>query len=377
MRGEREFLEHALEELRALDPQAGEEAELASRRQIMMNAEKFVDDLKEADSALSSDGASEARLNAALRRLERKSADAGGALDLAVGALDRVLVEMAEAKRAISETLRAVDFDAGELERAEERLFALRAAARKHRVNPDRLPDVVERFAGQLDAIENDETKMLALEQACAAAQDRFSALALDLADKRENAALALDEEVAGELAPLKLEKARFETRVERVDLEKAGARGLNTVEFMVAANPGATPAPLMKVASGGELARFILALKVVLAARGSAPTLVFDEVDTAVGGAVADAIGGRLARLAESLQVLAVTHSPQVAARSTGHVLIAKSADDGGPDEPVFTRVRTLDAASRLEEIARMLSGREVTEEARAAAERLIRGAA
>ena len=196
------------------------------------------------------------------------------------------------------------------------------------------------------------------------------------LSVKRHKAAGALDREVLAELPPLRLEKARFETRVEDLDLDQAGARGINRVEFMMAANPGAPPAPLLKVASGGELARVILALKVVLAARGSAPTLIFDEVDTAVGGAVADAIGVRLARLAQNLQVLTVTHSPQVAARSEGHVLIAKSAD-GGSKERVVTRVQTLSEEARREEIARMLSGQEVTEEARAQAERLIEGAA
>jgi len=377
VRGEREFLEHAVEELRTLDPQPDEETELAARRQTMMNAEKFVDDLREAEDALSSDGTAEARLNAALRRLERKSADAGGALDAAVTSLDRVLVEITEAKRLLSDTLRAVEFDPGELERAEERLFSLRAAARKHRVGVADLPVVLQRLTAQLDAIDNDETKVRELEQANAAARDDYSKHALALSEKRQKAALALSKEVVGELPPLKLEKARFETRVDVLELDQGGPRGVNRVEFMVAANPGADPAPLMKVASGGELARFILALKVVLAARGSAPTLIFDEVDTAVGGAVADAIGARLARLADSLQVLAVTHSPQVAARSMGHVLIAKSSDDDAKDERVTTRVRMLDDTSRLEEIARMLSGHEVTEEARAAAQRLIKGAA
>ncbi len=376
-RGERDYLEHALGELEELDPQPGEEAELASRRQIMMNAEKFVDDLREAENALSGDSTSEARLNAVLRRLERKNEDAGGALDAVIRALDRVLVETADAKGSVSDTLRAVEFDPGELERAEERLFALRAASRKHRVNVDDLPRLVVRLRSQLDAIENDESKAKELAQACSAAREEFSSRALALSARRQKAARALDAEVVQELPPLKLEKARFETHVEELDLAQAGPRGVNRVEFKVAANPGSAPGQLMKVASGGELARFILALKVVLAARGSAPTLIFDEIDTAVGGAVADAIGGRLARLSEHLQVLAVTHSPQVAARSVGHVMVSKGEEDGSPDDRVLTQVKTLDDAARLEEIARMLSGREVTQEARAAAERLIQGAA
>ena len=377
VRGEREYLEHALDELRTLDPQPDEEAELAARRQIMMNAEKFVDDLREAEDALSGDGTAEARLNAALRRLERKSEDAGGALDEVVKSLDRVLGEIGEARKSVADTLRAVEFDPAELDRAEERLFTLRAAARKHRANVDDLPKILARLQEQLDAIENDEAKTQALEEACAKAREDFSARAVALSAKRQKAARALDKEVAGELPPLKLEKAQFETRVEPLDLSSAGARGLDRVEFMVAANPGSAAGPLMKVASGGELARFILAMKVVLAARGSAPTLIFDEVDTAVGGAVADAIGGRLARLSESLQVLSVTHSPQVAARSTAHVLVAKASEGRGSQERVVTQVKALDDAARLEEIARMLSGQEVTQEARAAAERLIQGAA
>ena len=376
-REERDYLEHALEELSVLDPQQGEEAQLASRRQIMMNAEKFVDDLKEADSALTGDGTLDARLNAALRKLERKNADAEGALDGVIRALDRVLSETADAKSMVAETLRAVDFDAGELERTEERLFALRAAARKHRVGVDDLSALVLRLRDQLDAIENDETKARALEAECVEARKRYSEQAETLSRERSKAAAALDREVTAELPPLKLEKAQFETRVDELDLEQGGPRGINRVEFTVATNPGSAAGPLMKVASGGELARFILALKVVLAARGSAPTLIFDEVDTAVGGAVADAIGGRLARLAGTLQVLAVTHSPQVAARSTGHVMVLKAPGTDATADHVLTQVRTLDEAQRLEEIARMLSGREVTQEARAAAERLIKGAA
>ena len=376
VRGERDYLQHALDELTTLAPEEGEETALAERRVMMMNAEKFVGDLQEAADALTSDGTSEARLNAALRRLERKSADAGGVVDGAVKALDRVMVEVAEAKRTVSDTLRAVEFDPKELEEAEERLFALRAAARKHRVSVDGLAGLTARLADQLNAIEHDETRVRELEEACTRARAAYEKEATALSAKRHKAAKALDKEVLGELPPLRLEKARFETRVEDLELDQAGPRGINRVEFLMAANPGAPPAPLMKVASGGELARVILALKVVLAARGSAPTLIFDEVDTAVGGAVADAIGVRLARLAQNLQVLTVTHSPQVAARSGGHVLIAKSAD-GVSKERVVTRVKTLDDAARREEIARMLSGQEVTEEARAQAERLIEGAA
>ena len=368
---ERDFLTHAVDELRKLDPKADEETKLADLRQIMMNAEQFAQALNEAEDALSGDGAVEARLNAALRKLERRKDQAQGRLDRICEALDRVLHEMDEAHRASAEALRAFAFDPRELEQSEERLFALRAAERKYKCPVDELAGVRERMEGELQAIADGGAELARLEAAYKVQCEAFDEAARQLSEKRKKTARKLDDAVVAELAPLKLERARFETRVE-ADHGRSGAYGFDKVEFLVAANPGTPLSALMKVASGGELARFMLALKVVLAAKGSAPTLVFDEIDTGVGGAVADAIGVRLSRLAQSLQVLAVTHSPQVAAQAGQHMLISKMEEVGR--KRMVTRVQELSAASRREEIARMLSGARVTEEARAQADRLLR---
>ena len=368
---ERDFLTHAVDELRKLDPKADEETKLADLRQIMMNAEQFAQALNEAEDALSGDGAVEARLNAALRKLERRKDQAQGRLDRICEALDRVLHEMDEAHRASAEALRAFAFDPRELEQSEERLFALRAAARKYKCPVDELAGVRERMEGELQAIADGGAELARLEAAYKVQCEAFDEAARQLSEKRKKTARKLDDAVVAELAPLKLERARFETRVE-ADHGRSGAYGFDKVEFLVAANPGTPLSALIKVASGGELARFMLALKVVLAAKGSAPTLVFDEIDTGVGGAVADAIGVRLSRLAQSLQVLAVTHSPQVAAQAGQHMLISKMEEVGR--KRMVTRVQELSAASRREEIARMLSGARVTEEARAQADRLLR---
>ena len=369
---ERDYLDHAVEELRALDPKPGEETKLAEARQIMMNAEQYSEALGEAEDALAGDGTLEARLNAALRKLERRRETAGGRLDQVCATLDRVLVEINEANHALAEARRSFAFDPKELEGSEERLFALRAAARKHKSTVDDLASVRERFERELQAISDGGQRLQHLEQRHRAAQEAFDDKADLLSAARKKAARALDQAVEAELPPLKLDKARFETRVE-TDAGKPGPAGIDRIEFVVSANPGTPLAPLMKVASGGELARFMLALKVVLAAKGSAPTLVFDEIDTGVGGAVADAIGARLARLAQGLQVLAVTHSPQVAARASEHMLISKMEELGS--HRMVTRVQPLSAQSRREEIARMLSGAEVTDAARAQAEQLLTG--
>lgn len=369
---ERDYLEHAAEELRELDPISGEERKLAEARQIMMAAEQYADVLSEAESALAGDGASAAKLNAALRKLERRREAAGGRLDEVCAALDGVLAETAEAERAIGEAKRSFVFDPAELEKSEVRLFALRAAARKFKCTVDTLAAVRERFESELAALSDGGSRLLLLEALAREARGAFDAAAEKLSNKRRKAARALDSAVMVELPPLKLERARFETRID-TDAGKPSATGIDRIEFMVAANPGTPLAPLMKVASGGELARFMLALKVILAAKGSAPTLIFDEIDTGVGGAVADAIGGRLARLAEGLQVLAVTHSPQVAARAAQHMLISKMEEMKG--KRMVTRVQPLSAQSRREEVARMLSGAKVTDAARAQADELLRG--
>ncbi len=368
---ERDYLAHAVDELRKLDPQPDEETRLADLRQIMMNAEQFAQALGEAEDALDGDGTVEARLNAALRKLERRKAQAQGRLDRICEALERVLQEIGEAQRASAEALRTFAFDPRELEQSEERLFALRAAARKHKCPVDALAEVRRRMEEELQAIADGGAELVRLETAHKAQGDAFDKAARKLSERRKMAARKLDDAVVAEFAPLKLERARFETRVES-DHGRGGPHGFDRVEFLVAANPGTPLSPLTKVASGGELARFMLALKVILAAKGSAPTLVFDEIDTGVGGAVADAIGVRLSRLARGLQVLAVTHSPQVAARADNHMLISKMEEVG--KKRMVTRVQELSAASRREEIARMLSGAKVTEEARAQADRLLR---
>jgi DNA repair protein RecN (Recombination protein N) len=367
---ERDYLEHALEELRSLDPVPGEEARLAEARQLMMSSEQYAEALNDADEALAGDGTAAAKLNVALRKLERRREAAGGRLDQVCAALDRVLAEMAEADRAIAEARRSFTFDPRELEKSEERLFSLRAAARKFKCTVDTLADMRARFEEELQAISDGGAKLKALDAAHRHAQAVFDQAAEKLSDKRRKAAKGLDKAMLAELPPLKLERARFETRID-TDAGKPGPHGIDRIEFMVAANPGTPLAPLMKVASGGELARFMLALKVVLAAKGSAPTLIFDEIDTGVGGAVADAIGGRLKRLADGLQVLAVTHSPQVAARAGEHMLISKMEEVAG--KRMVTRVQGLSAQSRREEIARMLSGAQVTEAARAQADELL----
>ncbi|MFT3987092.1 DNA repair protein RecN [Aestuariivirga sp.] len=368
---ERDYLEHAAEELRALDPEPGEEAKLAEARQLMMSSEQYADALSEAEDALGGDGTAIARLNAALRKLERRKEGAGGRLDQVCAALDRVLAEVGEADHAIAEARRSFVFDPQELEKSEERLFALRAAARKFKCTVDTLADVRQRFEQELTALTDGGAKLRQLEAKAKDTRAQFDSAAEKLSDKRRKAAKALDKAVMAELPPLKLERARFETRID-TDAGKPGPTGIDRIEFMVAANPGTPLAPLMKVASGGELARFMLALKVILAAKGSAPTLIFDEIDTGVGGAVADAIGGRLSRLASGLQVLAVTHSPQVAARASQHMLISKMEEVGS--KRMVTRVQPLSAQSRREEVARMLSGAQVTDAARAQADELLR---
>ncbi len=368
------YLSHALEELRVLNPQAGEEEALASRRQLMMNAEKLAAELADTLEALRGEGTNGARLAAALRRIERQASIAPDLLGPVAAALARVLSETNAAQAKVEEALAATAFEPEALERAEERLFALRALARKHKVPVDALPQLVERLEAELSALDTSEARGSELAKAAAAARKTYETLALGLSVARKEAAERLDQEVTGELGPLKLDKARFITNIETVELAQGGPSGIDRIAFWVRTNPGTDPGPLMKVASGGELARFILALKVVLAARGSAPTLIFDEADAGVGGATAAAVGERLARLAANVQVLAVTHAPQVAAVASGHLLIAKEAVRGKGGEAMATRVAVLEGNERREEIARMLAGQTITDEARRAAERLMK---
>ena len=372
-RANADYVSHALEELRLLDPQAGEEDALASRRQLMMNAEKIAAELNEALDALQGEGTGGARLAAALRRIERQASVGGAVLTLVTEALERVLAETNTARARIEEALALTAFEPKDLERAEERLFALRALARKHKVMVDDLPVLVDRLETELAALDMSEARAGELARAADAARKTYEALATGLSKARKEAAGRLDREVVGELGPLKLERASFITNMETVELAAGGPGGIDRIAFWVMTNPGTEPGPLMKVASGGELARFILALKVVLAARGSAPTLVFDEADAGVGGATAAAVGERLARLASKVQVLAVTHAPQVAAVADGHLLIAKEPVRGSQGEAMATRVAVLEGEHRREEIARMLAGQTITDEARRAADRLM----
>jgi DNA repair protein RecN (Recombination protein N) len=290
-----------------------------------------------------------------------------------VKSLDAALTALDEARGHLDAALRAADHDPLELERIEERLFALRAAGRKYNVPVDGLNALAARYVADLGLIDAGAERLAVLEAAAREAEANYRKAASVLSKQRKSAAAKLDQAVNGELKPLKLERATFTTEI-ATDSETGGPHGIDRIEFWVQTNPGTRPGPLMKVASGGELARFLLALKVVLADRGSAPTLVFDEIDTGVGGAVADAIGVRLARLGQRAQVMAVTHAPQVAARADRHYVISKSALDKG--KRVATRVAEVAADHRREEIARMLAGAEITAEARAAAERLIKAA-
>jgi len=368
---EAEWLRHAVEELGRLAPETGEETALAERRAAMMQAEKVAEDLRATHDSISGPQSPVPPLSTAVRRLERRAAQAPALIEPAVRAIDVALNALDEARQHLEQALRVAEYDPGELERIEERLFALRAAGRKFNAPVDELNTLARRYEGDLALIDAGAGRLAALEQEAKAAAARYLEAGQALSAARSRAAQALDKAVNAELKPLKLERAQFSTDIVSED---EGPEGLDRVEFWVRTNPGTRPGPLMKVASGGELARFLLALKVVLADRGSAPTLIFDEIDTGVGGAIADAIGVRLARLAAGVQVIAVTHAPQVAARADRHYLITKDALAKG--KRVATRVAELAAERRREEIARMLAGAEITAEARAAAERLIRAA-
>jgi DNA repair protein RecN (Recombination protein N) len=370
-RKEADFLRHAHEELSKLNARSGEEERLATERATMMQAEKVVGDLRDAQESVSGDGSPLSTLSAALRRLDRRAAQAPALIEPSLKALDAALTALDNAQQTIDQALRDAQFDPRALERVEERLFALRAAARKYAAPVDTLPVLAEKFAADLAALDASEIRLISLGKANEAAAAHFSASARELSAARKKVAKGLDKAVTAELPPLKLGQAQFSTQIV-TDEAQAGAEGADRVEFWVQTNPGARPGPLMKVASGGELSRFMLALKVVLADRGSAPTLVFDEIDSGAGGAAADAIGQRLARLADRVQVLSVTHAPQVAARATTHLRISKDLADKG--SRAATRVAPLVDEHRREEIARMLAGATITDEARAAAASLMK---
>ena len=359
-----------LAELTALEPQAGEEMRLAEARATMQKGEKLSGDLAELRHLWEGSDSPLAALRVAARRLDRIAPE-HPLLAEALASLDRAVIEAGEAEDKLQAAAEALEHDPAALEAAETRLFDLRALARKHRCEVDDLPEKMREFRAALESIEGGEAQFDALEDAAKSARAEYGKRARSLHDARRAAALRLDEAVATELAPLKLDAARFRTEVAEMPEDRWGPQGMDAVEFLIATNPGADFAPLAKIASGGELSRFILALKVALAEQGGAATVIFDEIDRGVGGAVASAIGERLARLADGGQLLAVTHSPQVAARGRTHYMIAKSSEG----TVTRTSVLLLDEAGRQEEIARMLSGAEVTPEARAQADRLLEG--
>ncbi|GGZ91790.1 DNA repair protein RecN [Novosphingobium arvoryzae] len=365
---DRDLLLAHLAELTAIAPEEGEEAELASARADMQKGERLSGDLAELQHLWAGSDSALAALRGAARRLDRIAAE-HPLLAEALDALDRAVIEAGEAEDKITRAVEALAHDPAALDRIETRLFDLRALARKHACQVDDLPAKMRAMREQLDAIEGGEAALAGLEAAARAAGETYRALAAEVSALRRAGAERLDAAVAAELAPLKLDAARFRTSVTVLPEDRWGPSGSDGVEFLISTNPGADFAPLGKIASGGELSRFILALKVALAEEGGAATVIFDEIDRGVGGAVASAIGERLARLAAGGQLLAVTHSPQVAARGNRHYVIAKSSEG----TVTRTSVHLLDHAGRQEEIARMLSGAEVTPEARAQADRLL----
>ncbi len=360
-----DFLRHSAAELDELAPEPGEDDRLDAERRLIQAAGRIRDDVARAAQALSPEGA-EGILSEALSWLGHAAGKADGLLDAPIEAVDRAMVELGEAQRGVEEALERLSFDPGRQEAVEERLFAIRGLARKHRVAPDSLPGLAVEFARRLDEIDVGGERIAALEVAAAEARRRYRARAEELSRARAAAAERLDVLVTRELGPLRMENARFHTVIAP---GKPGPEGHDDVNFTASINPGAPSGPIDRIASGGELSRFLLALKVCLAARAPGLTMIFDEIDRGIGGATADAVGRRLARLAEGAQVLVVTHSPQVAARGTHHWRIAKTTDG------TITRmdVDALGPDLRIDEIARMLAGEVITPEARSAARALI----
>jgi DNA repair protein RecN (Recombination protein N) len=367
IRAEEDFLRHAAAELDALDPQPGEEATLDSRRRLMQGSERLREEIARAAQALGLEGA-EGAAGDALRWLEGAVDKAEGRLDGALAALSRALVELDEAGREVAQALEALDFDPLELERCEERLFAIRALARKHGVLPDDLAGFADTLRARLAALDAGAADLAELRRARDAAAAQYDAEARALSAARREAAGRLDAAVMAELSPLRMERAIFTTEIAEAE---PGPQGRDAVGFTVATNPGAPSGPLSRIASGGELSRFLLALKLCLAGPEAGLTMIFDEIDRGVGGATADAVGRRLERLAAGGQVLVVTHSPQVAARGAHHWRVEKRVEG----EATLSSVRPLGGPERVDEIARMLSGERITPEARAAAEALLAG--
>lgn len=370
-RRDEEYLRSALEELETLTPTAGEEKQLAERRALLQNAEALLNALNAGYAEIDGDDGAESKLRAALSHIDRVSDKAGSLLDPTRGAIERAVAEAQEAMAALRHAADAIELDGQDLEAIEERLFTLRSVARKHGLDVDDLPLLRQRIAERLKLVDDQSASLARLEQREQDGRRRFLTLARTLSDTRRASAKRLDAAVNAEFPPLKLEKASFVTALEELPEGAWGPEGTDRVSFLVTTNPGAPPGPLSRIASGGELSRFMLAIKVALAEVNATPTLVFDEVDSGIGGATADAVGVRLARLAERVQILVVTHSPQVAARGNVHLRVEKR--EGG--SLAVTGVDRLDENARREEVARMLSGRDITDEARAAAGRLLQG--
>jgi DNA repair protein RecN (Recombination protein N) len=362
---EEEFLRHAVAELDKLNPQEGEEAQLDVRRRSMQGAEKIRADVVNAYEMLGQGGA-ETQMGDALRWLDGVADRAEGALEAPMAALARAMVELDDAMEGVVAAIDTMSFNPIELEETEERLFAIRGLARKHEVQPDDLAGFADTLRAKLDALDAGEAAQAGLEKAVRDAQATYDAAADALSAARSKAAGKLDKAVGGELAPLKMERAVFQTQI---GPETAGPDGRDAVSFTVATNPGAPAGPLGKIASGGELSRFLLALKVVLTKGQSGLTMIFDEIDRGVGGATADAVGRRLAALSQGEQVLVVTHSPQVAALGAHHWRVSKAVQKG----MTLSTVTPLSDAERVDEVARMLSGDTITDAARAAARELL----
>lgn len=368
-----DYLRHAVEELEKVAPVAGEETALSEQRRMLQHGEQISEAITHAVEAIGGDGGAEETLARALSEIERAAAKAGGLLDDTLGALQRAVSEAADAGGFLERAQADLDIDPKALEEAEERLFALRALARKHGCEVDALATVQAKLVADLADVDAGGANVKRLEAEVSKARRTYQDAAGRLTAARKKAARTLDQAMADELAPLKLGQARFETGVTPAGEDKWASHGVDRVAFSVATNPGSEPGPLNKIASGGELARFMLALKVVLAEADPVPVLVFDEVDAGIGGAVAAAVGERLQRLGTAAQIFVVTHSPQVAAKGSRHLYVRKGAEGDG----MRTEVVPLSGDERREEIARMLSGETVTSEARAAADSLLKGAA
>lgn len=366
---DQEFLEHAVKELDDLNPQEGEEEALAEKRTFLASAEKLIDAMNTAQKALENNKGARDNLHTALRVLERSAEQAQGKFDTTIAALNRAAAELDDGLSYLTDLSYEIMINPKEQEALNERLFALRGLARKHGVTPNELPMLLVEFKEKLTLIGDQSAELKELEISIKQARADYIDKATELSEERQKEANKLAKAVMAELAPLKLEKAKFVVSVTPQEETQWGPSGLDQIAFLVATNPGSAPGPLNKIASGGELARFMLAIKVITTGQNHIPTMIFDEVDTGIGGATADAVGERLARLGQSAQVLTVTHSPQVAARGTHQFKISKLSSG----QITKTTVTLLSPNERVEEIARMLAGSSVTDEARAAAKKLL----